>query len=74
MDRLNKFHSLSAHAYLSKLYFKLTQAELQICYAFIAANESADINIFEHNLNRMFLDKEKPKHWAMIQELLSASK
>lgn len=62
-----KFEVLKEHAWLGRSYSKLSKAELAVCQAFVEAKHGD----FEHDLNRLFLDKPKPKHWKEILELLT---
>jgi len=74
MDRLNKFNSLKNHAYLGKIYSRLSINELSICHSFIELNNNLTVGDFESKINRMFLDKDKPKNWTIVQELLCSVK
>jgi hypothetical protein len=71
-NRADKFKELSTHAWFKKSYTRLTKSDIDLCELFIA--ESLDLNSleFERKVNRLFLDKEKPKNWALITELLIA--
>lgn len=72
MDRLNKFNALKTHAWLQKSFKKLNANELQIVNDFIALYGDKDKNTFASAAVRLFLDKQKPKHWKEIEELLIA--
>jgi hypothetical protein len=71
MSRLERFYELKEHAWFGKRFAKLKTAELEICEGFIMANESLSQNDFEIRLNSMFLDKEKPRNWELILDLLA---
>lgn len=49
---------------------KLTEAEFDLIVEFIDDHDHLGHLEFEYAVNRMFLDKEKPKGWAVIQEIL----
>lgn len=70
MDRLTAFHGYESHAWLGRLYKKLTADDLNLCIDFINQNWELDKNDFEKKVNRLFLDKEKTKNWKLITELL----
>jgi len=72
--RLNNFLALEKHPWLKRSFIKLTKKELEICINFL--NETKDISKDEFAIKtvRLFLDKEKPKNWKFIEELLIASK
>jgi hypothetical protein len=57
---------------MHKAYKKLSPAELSLAEGFIKENEQLDRDEFATRVNRMFLDKEKPKHFPIIMELLTS--
>lgn len=69
MTRLHIFRELKNDAFFGKFFKKLSTEEIRICEEFIA-NNSQSVSDFEYALNRLFLDKEKPRHWKEILELL----
>jgi len=71
MDRLIKFNSFSGHGWLKKAHSRLGQADLALAHSFIQENQSLDKGAFELKVNRMFLDRPKPKNWTVIVELLT---
>jgi hypothetical protein len=73
MTRLQKFNNLGNHPWFQKLTRRLTSKERLLAEAFISENEALGRAQFEFKLNRLFLDKEKPKNWAIILELLMIS-
>ena len=70
-ERLSKLKSFSNHEWLSKAYRRLSPGELEIMASFIADNDHLDKGRFELAVNRMFLDKPKPKNFTIILELLT---
>lgn len=64
------FLSLKNHAWLGRVFSKLTQSDIQLCLSFIEKNiSSAD---FDRDVQRMFIDvDDKPKNWKHIMELLT---
>lgn len=50
---------------------KLSEADFDRVVEFIDDNDHLGHLEFEYAVNRMFLDKPKPKHFAIMQELLS---
>ena len=72
-NRLNLFNELKTHAWLKKPYARLSNKEIDVAKHFIKLHDSLDKGSFEHAVNRMFLDKPKPKHWTIILELLICS-
>lgn len=71
MSRLDNFLSLKDHAWLKKSYLKLSGDDLDLAKSFILENDHLDRASFEMAVNRMFLDKPKPKSWKYILELLT---
>lgn len=69
--RFNVFKSYANHPWLGRVYAKLTSSDLTLVRDFIAANDSLDVGQFELAVNRMFLDKTKPKRWREVLELLT---
>lgn len=72
-QRLEKFHSFSKHAWLQKVYARLKKSDLSLVEGFILEHDHLDKEKFELAVNRMFLEKEKPKNWTLVLELLSNS-
>lgn len=72
-NRLLTFLNYRQHPMLSKQYVKLSLVERELAICFIVANKELSVAEFEMKVNRMFLDKEKPKHWIEISELLTCS-
>ncbi len=74
LDRIYRFDALKYHAWFGKLFLKLKQPDLVLCYAFMSKHQDADVGEYEMLVNRMFLDlPEKPKNAGLIQELLICS-
>lgn len=71
--RLNKFQSFETHPWLKKTYKKLTIVGKVVCENFIKENEHLDKNEFESEVNRMFLETNRPKDFGIILELLSCA-
>jgi len=71
MSRLEKLNSFETHAWLKKVYKKLNPSTLAIAQTFIAMNDHLSKDDFEKAVNRMFLDKPKPKNYECILELLA---
>jgi hypothetical protein len=69
--RLEKFNSYAEHAWLNKAFKKLSKAERDIATDFIKTNDYLGKYDFELAINRMFIDKEKPKNFSIILELLA---
>jgi len=49
---------------------KLKADELRLIEEFIARNDSLDRSAFEMAANRWFLDKEKPRNWLTMLQLV----
>lgn len=73
MTRLEAFESLKDHAWLGRLWARLTPTELMLCRQFINNRMDLSRGDFETELNRMFLDVPKPKHHTRILELLACA-
>ena len=73
MKRLDKFKSLESHPWLKKSYAKLAQNERDMAENFILNHNNLDKGEFEFAVNRMFLDRPKPKNWTIILEMLANS-
>jgi hypothetical protein len=70
-DRIMKFDSFKKHAMLGRLYMRLTALELNIAHSFIKEHSEASKNDFDRAVNRLFINRDKPRHWLEIMELLS---
>jgi hypothetical protein len=62
---------LSIDPFYGRLMKKLSTADLDIILSFCENSISLDRNEFEHRANRFFMDREKPKNWKIISEILS---
>lgn len=72
-QRKQVFDSYRDHAWLKRIFLRLSKSDLGIAYRFIEANDGLDKGAFELAINRMFLDKERPKNFSIILELLTCS-
>lgn len=73
MQRAIKFTSYASHPWLNKAYKKLKKDDIQLAQEFIERNDSLSKGEFELKINRMFLDRDKPKNAAVIMELLTCA-
>jgi len=64
---------LSEHAWLGRVYKKLTEEELRLAIRFMGKNHLLSKGEFELAVNRMFLDASKPRHFKEILELLTCA-
>lgn len=64
------FESFYNHAWLSRVYARLTVAEHVLAMNFLIEHKATPKGEFEAALNHWFLDQEKPKHFAELLELL----
>jgi hypothetical protein len=70
-NRLERFQSYKSHPWLKKAFAKLSGEERDLAESFIVAHDEESKAEFEHNLNRMFMDRFKPKNFTVILELLA---
>lgn len=68
---LTHFENLHEHPWYGPRINKLKKPELMMMGDFIEENGELETNEFVHKVNRMFINKEKPKNWAMIMEMLT---
>lgn len=73
MTRLEYFHEFKNHPWFGRLYKRLSERDMEIAVDFILKNDHLPIGEFEFAINRMFLDKEKPKQYKIILELLTCA-
>lgn len=73
MNRMDLFKKLYNHAWLGRIYRRLYAEEMNLALDFIVSNDHLDKGPFEYAVNRMFLDKPKPKHFKEILELLTCA-
>jgi ferritin-like protein len=73
MTRLEHFRKLADHSWLGRVYSKLKSQEIEMVEQFIVENDHLDKSTFEMKVNRMFLDKDKPRHWKEMSELLTCT-
>ncbi len=73
-ERTGRFSTLMRHPILGRIAARLTKEEHHECLQFILDHgEMAHLD-FEHEINRMFIDRpQKPRHWTEMSELLMAS-
>ena len=69
------FDGFKAHAWLSRVYSRLSPADITTAYEFMTAKSHLSKGEFDFAINRMFIDKgdAKPKRWKEIQELLTCA-
>ncbi len=72
MTRLEAFLGLKNHAWLKKTYGKLSNKEIDFCVNFLNQTIADSDDQFASKAVRMFLDKDKPKNWTLMEELLIA--
>ncbi len=72
-QRLINFHSYKDHAWLKKVYVRLKKDDIDCAEQFIVLHDHLDKGDFELAINRMFLDKPKPKNFREILELLTCA-
>jgi len=73
MKRLGIFNSYKDHAWLKKVYGRLSQNDILMAVEFIGLNDELNKLDFEFKINRMFLDKQRPKNYKEILELLTCA-
>jgi hypothetical protein len=67
-----KFESYSTHAWLKRVYAKLTADERAFALRFIDEHDALDRGAFESAVNRLFFNaNHKSKNWLRVSELLS---
>ncbi len=71
--RLQRLESFKSHAWMKRLYKKISKRDETFLEETIREHANLDKNAFEMMVNRLFLDKPKPKNWKYIIELLSNS-
>lgn len=72
--RLAAFKAYEKHAWLGRVFRKLSPEEMQIAVGFFEKNAALSKGDFEYAVNRAFLDQvEKPKHYKEILELLTCA-
>jgi len=71
MNRLEVFKGYKNHPWFSRKISQLSLVHLILIEHFINSNNELSKGDFELAVNRMFLDKDKPKKYKEIQELLS---
>jgi len=73
MNRIKYLLNLKHDPWFKRVFKKLNNQEIEIAIRFTELNNDLDVNKFEKKINRMFLDKDRPKHWKEISELLSTA-
>lgn len=71
--RIDQFKNLANHAYYGKSIKKLKSVDFDIIYQFISENDHFNKNDFASAVNRMFINREKPKNFTLIMELLDVT-
>ncbi|OQB05794.1 MAG: hypothetical protein BWY19_00819 [bacterium ADurb.Bin212] len=73
MSRIDYFNTLKKDPYYSRLCPKLKPSDIDAILSFISHNDALGYSEFEERLNRLYIDKEKPKNWKLILEILMIS-
>lgn len=73
MTRIDAIKDLCERYPYQKSARRMSEAEFDQMVAFIDDHNELGHLEFEYAVNRMFLDKPKPKSWAIVQELLIAA-
>ena len=73
LDRQKKIISLWDHPHYHKKMEKLKDEDLDMIRIFIDENGDLPTREFEMKINRLFMDREKPKRWIEISEILSTT-
>lgn len=71
-NRRDLVESLLNNHMLRKAHEKLSSTERALFIGFIDENDTLNKDAFEIKINRLFLDRDKPRHWKEICELLSS--
>lgn len=71
MTKYEYIKFISDHPHYQRLADRLNDDEIDLMINFIDLYKDEGRAIFEMKLNRLFLDKKKPKNWSIILELLS---
>lgn len=67
------FEALGGHAWYGRAIASLSRAELQLCRNFIVEHSDLGNDAFVLALNRWMLDRERPKRWTIMLDLLQAA-
>ncbi len=70
MIRIERFKSLETDPWFGRVFKKLKAEDRALCERWIVANDALDAGAFEQGVHRMFMDREKPRRWKEITELL----
>lgn len=70
-ERLSKFKSFKTHPWFGRIFKKINSNDILFAESFIEKNEPLNKGEFEFAVNRLFLDRAKPKAWKEIVELLT---
>lgn len=73
MTRVEIFNKLAQHPWLGRVYDRLTMREREIAVTFIHEHDHLAKGEFEYAVNRMFLDRERPRRYKEILELLTCA-
>lgn len=68
--RVLKLKQLAGHSWYAKLLKKISDAEFDMIVEFCEDNAHLNQLEFEFAANRMFLGRQRPKHFAIINEIL----
>jgi hypothetical protein len=72
-DRRLAFDNLAKHPWLGRVFSRLKDEDLAAARAFISANSELSKGDFELKINRMFIDRVRPKRYKEIMELLTCA-
>lgn len=73
MRKIN-FLNFKNHPYYSKYFKKLKESDIEFCINILEQTNNLNKNDYSFKIVRLWLDqKNKPKNWTIIEELLIAS-
>lgn len=64
---------LGDHPWFCRVVARLGDADREVIEDFISRSRELELSAFEMAVNRMFLDRERPRRWREIMELLTVA-
>lgn len=71
--RTEEFHKLKGEVMHAKIFNKLSPKEISECEKFFLENKDLNRDEFAHKAVRWFLDKQKPKNWVAMEDLVTTA-
>ncbi len=71
--RIEALEALADHPWFSRIWSRLSAEDLAMMRAWAREHAELDAAAWEMAVNRMFLDRSRPRRWREIMEMLTVA-